>query len=249
MPTPIPRWRRALWPFWEPDFWSGRRLDPTMIDEWRKHADDFFPPNPINFFVQHKRPHQTAEQGASGEYWKQAYYEFKINAQQQARLEALERNLGPSGVVTYACAAFLSKSQLWQHSQTADIVGNSNFISAGKLTGHTRYTFIEPGHVGHANADPTPIEDKPLLERLVSAGERSEGLFSAQIKRAGRAVNEMMAGEDTDTESLYQTLLNRLFDGLDTGDLDDDLSVSLARVLAFNAVNSTTWTIVTAPKS
>lgn len=246
-PTRVSRWRH-MWPLWEQEFWHGRKLHPEFLTEWRKFADDAFPPKLVNFFVQHKRPHQTTEQGICGDYWGQAYFEYKIDRQQQSRLEQLEDKLSDRGVVTYSCAAFLKKTDLWKYEGSGTIVSHSNFVSAKKLSGHNRYTFIGPGHTGFANVEPTIIEDKPLLERLTSTYERSEGTYSSQVKRAGKAVHEIMVEEDSSDTGLYHQLLNRFSEVSEFGRKDDDFLSSILKVLVFNTVNSTSWAIVTAPK-
>ena len=248
-PTPgaIQNRRPRLWPFWLPDFWYGKRLHPEFVNEWRRFADDAFPRKSLNFFVQHKRPHQTTVQGVCGDHWGQAYYEFKIDRQQQTRLEELENRLSNAAVVTYSCAAFLKKADLWKHQENATLIANSNFVSVKALKGHSRYTFIEPGHTGFANVDPEEIRDKPILERIAEAYEQSEGLFSYQVRTAARAVHAIMDEEAPDGTSLYHQLLSRVADGLDVERSEDDFFYSLLQVLAFNTVNSTSWAIITKP--
>jgi hypothetical protein len=241
------RWHH-FWPFWEPEFWRGRRLHSRLIDEWRHFADDTFPKKSLNFFVQHKRPFQTTEQGACGDHWGQAYFEFKIDKQQQRRLEQLENKLGDAGVVTYSCAAFLKKADLWTHQEKTAIVRNSNFVSAKKLSGHNRYTFIDSGHSGHANPEAEAIEDEPLFQRISSAYERSEGPFSAQVKRAGAAVDQIMIEEDPNKVGLYYQILNRFSESDEVKPRGGNFLSSLLQVMAFNTVNSTSWAIITAPK-
>ncbi len=240
------RWHH-FWPFWEPEFWHGQQLHSQFIDEWRRFANDTFPKKSLNFFVQHKRPFQTTEQGACGDHWRQAYFEFKIDTQQQRRLEQLENKLGDAGVVTYSCAAFLKKDDLWKHQENTAIVRNSNFVSAKKLSGHNRYTFIDSGHSGYANPDPEAIEDEPLFERIASAYERSEGAFSDQVKRAGAAVHEIMNEEDPNGTGLYRQILNRFAEGSEVERIESVFLTSLIQILAFNTVNSTSYAVITAP--
>lgn len=249
-PTPVPvsRWHHWVWPMWEPDFWLGRRLSSSLLNEWSNFADEFFAQQALNFFVQHKRPYQTTEQGASGDYWKQAYFEFKIDVQQQKRLEKLEHALGSSAIVTYACAAFLPKSKLWECQRETKIIENSNFIGAGKLTGHSRYTFVEAGQSGFANADPTPMQDEPILSKFDVALDSSKSIFSAQIKRAGSAVNEIMSNDETGGADLYFLLLDRASDIYERDDRTSGLMRSVLQVVTFCTVNSTSWTIATPPK-
>lgn len=249
-PTPVPVSRRLFkfWLFWEPEFWRGQRLDRSLINEWQKFADDAFPRKAVNFFVQHKRPYQSSEQSASGDHWKQAYYEYKIENDQQTRLAQLENQLGATGVVTYSSAAFMRKSDLWEYADRRSIIENSNFVSPGKLTGHSRYTFIKAGHTGFANIDPTEIEDTPILERLTNTYEQSGASFSFQVKQAGKAVQQIMDEESPNGTSFYHRLVSRLFEGLDIERSEETLISAVIQTMAFNTVNSTSWAVVTAPK-
>lgn len=245
-PNDIPAWYRFR-PMWEPEFWYGRELSPSLIQDWFVYAEEMFPPIALNFFVQHKRPKQTTEQGACGDHWGQAYYEYKINKQQQRRLEQLERKIGNSGVVTYCCAAFLKKSDLWKNEEKAKIIENSNFIGASQLNGHTRYTYINAGHEGFANSEPKEIKDKPILQKIVNSYGRSEGGLIVQLKSAANIVEEIMNEEDPNGVSLYFRLVNRLLDGFESRRSATGIIESIVKVMAFNTVNSTSWTIIASP--
>lgn len=247
-PRPAPRMLR-WWPFWEPEYWKGVRLTPELVRDWQRFADDYFPPKLLNFFVQHKRPKQTTKQGAAGAHWKQAYFEFPIDKQQQSRLEALEDKLGDQGVVTYASAAFLKKKDLWDCQNQGTIISSSNFVSSLKLKGHSRYTYIEPGHLGFANEEPTPIEGVPIITRLRSAYERSEGGYSTQIKLAGNLIDEVMSEDEDKGVSLYYELLGRLRETIDRSRDDKGLLDSIFKISAFNTANNTSWILVSNPES
>lgn len=245
-PTPVPvsRWRHRVWPLWEPEFWFGQTLHPSFLNDWRRFADDFFPPKAVNFFVQHKRPSQTSEEGVCGDHWGQAYYEYKIGQQQQARLEQLENQIGKSGLVTYSCAAFLKKAQLWDYERDQNIIGKSNFVGASKLANHTRYSFIEAGHSGFANAEPEVITDEPILKKLRASYENSTQSFSAQIKNAGRVVQNIMNDEDSNDTDLYYRLLERISKDTSGSAGDESILKDLISVVVFCTINSTSWSIV-----
>lgn len=242
-PTPISTVRKYF-PFWPLEFWHGEILAREFLQDWQRFADDFFPSKALNFFVQHKRPIQMTEQGAAGDHWKRAYFSFKIDKAQQKRLEIVENRLGLSGIVTYAGAAFLSKKDLWKHQHDQTLIASSNFVGAGKLAGHSRYTYVEAGHSGFANEEPTIINDEPLIERISSAYEYSEGGFSHQIKRAGKIVYEIMSEEDPDATGLYFSLESQILDKTDFRVDDSEFFIALLRVALFNTVNSTSWMII-----
>jgi hypothetical protein len=238
----------SSWWRWHFEEFGGTHINSQTVEEWAKFADDFFPPRALNLFVQHKRPAQSTQDDVAGEHWGKAYYEYRIDSHQQERLAKLEGALGQDAVVTYSCAAFLWKRELWQYESENRILANSNFVGPSKLTGHKRYTYVEPGHRGFANADPTPVNDEPFLERLRTAYERSESNFSSLIRQAGQAVTETMTEENLDDAILYRQILDRLA-GPESGELSaHPILQNIKKVLAFCAVNSTSWSIVTPPK-
>jgi len=226
------------------EFWRGERLTPEFVKDWERFADHLFPPKALNFFVQHKRPVQTTELGAAGDHWKKAYYAIKIDKEQQLRLQILEDRLGNSGVVTYAGAAFLSKSELWEHQELRSIISSSNFVSAKKLTGHSRYTYVEAGHAGFANEEPTVINDEPIIERLSIASEYAEGDLSNQVKFAGKIIDEIMHEDDPERMGLYFTLQKRILRKADYEFEEGGFFIAVLRISLFCMVNSTSWTVI-----
>jgi len=239
--------------------YQGERLSKEFLPEWGKFANDCFPKRALNFFAQHKRPYQSTEQGPAGDYWKSAYFQFRIDQNQQQRLAELEQRLGEASVVTYSCAAFMKKKDLWDFAERKKIIKNTNFVSPGKLSGHSRYTFIEPGHVGFANAEPTPIADNPITSRLQEAAgaERTEASFTQLVKTAGNAVSGVMAEEDRETGdgALFFQLTSRMHEQFGISEVDEDeeggveLLRAITNVMAFNTINSTSWAIISPPET
>ena len=245
-----------FWPWLAYPYFKGEELSKNFLPEWKKFADDFFPKRALNFFAQHKRPYQSTKQGAAGDHWKSAYFEFRIDQNQQQRLAELEQKLGESSVVTYSCAAFMKRADLWECAENKQILGNTNFVSPTKLNGHTRYTFTEPGHDGFANTEPTPIEGDPIASKLRQAAESEEASFTQLAKTAGNAVAEVMAEEGRETKdgALYFQLTSRMHERFGISDLDEGeesgtaLLRAITNVMAFNTINSTSWAIISPPK-
>ena len=250
-------WLHPYWPWWDYPLYRGKVLSKEFLPQWGKFANECFPKRALNFFAQHKRPYQSTEQGAAGDYWKSAYFQFRIDQNQQRRLEELEHRLGKASVVTYSCAAFMKKKDLWDFANRKEIIKNSNFVSPGKLSGHSRYTFTEPGHVGFANAEPTPIADNPIISKLQEAAgaERTEASFTQLVKVAGNAVSNVMAEEDRETGdgALFSQLTGRMHEQFGISESDEEGGVELLRaitnVMAFNTINSTSWAIVSPPET
>jgi hypothetical protein len=218
------------------------------LNDWIKLQARTFPPKAFNFFVQHKRPKQTTQRGVCGEHWGQAYFEFGIDKHQQRRLQSLEDKLGKNGVVTYSCPSFLKTTDLWGHVDKHTVLDNTNFVGASKLSGHSRYSFIDPGHTGFANPEPSIISDSPIQERLSSAAENSDETFGSQIRYAAKCVESVMYEEQSSSSILYSDLVRRASEQLSTLRIDFEgrgsyLS-SLLKVSAFCVVNVTSWALL-----
>ena len=239
----------------------GVVLDREFLNDWEGFMNSFFPPRRLNFFAQYKRPlfvgrlrHSKIDR--SGRYWGRPYYQFYIDRNQQRRLSLLEGKLGKSGVVTYSCAAFHTKAALWRFQNEKRIVRMSNFVGPGKLNGHSKYTFVEPGHYGFANPEPEKIEDIPLYVKFVRASEVSMAeiaekeaeskSFSSLVSVASRSVISVYEEEDSNARESFYGLLNS-FEKMSGGLYGVDLYRDIFTIVSFNFLNSTSWSIISPP--
>lgn len=242
----------------------GVVLDREFINDWEIFMDDFFPPKGLNFFVQYKRPLFVKYRGRSFSRringcegrWGRSYYQYYLRKNQQRRLALLEKRLGESGVVTYSCAAFHTKNDLWKFQNEKRIIRMSNFVGPGKLNGHSKYTFIEPGHYGCANPEPEEIEDIPLSVKFARASRKSmttgeeeevdSKSFSGLVSHASNAVLSIYEEEDdNERESFYYYL--RFFEREYRLLYEVDLYRNVIIIMTFNFLNSTSWSILSPP--
>ena len=147
------------------------------------------PPNPrrelpryrMNLFLQVKRPVYYPRMpralktisGMKGPLWS-----FRVTEHQQRLLEILAAKTRRRAHVSYAAAAFHTKSDLFGHTTGRTIVQNSTFPSVDVLSGHEAWYYRTPGATGAANPNPENIEEPALLDRvlrLAHEGEIDEG--------------------------------------------------------------------------
>lgn len=123
----------------------------------------------LNLFLQAKRPvfYQRCPRSLkkissiSAPLWA-----FKVERDQQRRLEVLAETLSGRAHIAYAAAVFHTYPDLFAHTKRRSIIQNSTFPSAEKLKGHDAWYYRVPGAQGAANPNPESIEEPPLLARL-----------------------------------------------------------------------------------
>lgn len=172
------------------------------------------PPFRFNLFVQYKRPEYLRSRGArEWSHWRAAYYRFDITPHQQLLLERLDAASHDRAATVYASPAFWSASDLWQFVEAEQILDNSNVSSAGCLTGHGCYTYVEPGHRGIGHSDPKDIES-PSLRKIVAAGvENNESVGAKEhIINTAKIVRQAVGRDDETAMLLKQAEAPYLFD-------------------------------------
>lgn len=108
-------------------------------------------------------------------------------------LETLAEHLGSNADVSYACAAFSTKSKLFQLTMSGELRKHTTFPTAAKLHSHKRWIYAQGGGVGLAKSDPEHVDVGDLRERV-------EGLRRPPDQRwSSRAlISEDIEDEDTD---------------------------------------------------
>lgn len=171
--------------FW--DFPYGIHLETRYWQDLQQHFNDpdYFPQIKFNVFVQHKRPDYLASNSASEwKHWNKPYFRYLITNHQQKALEFLEQKIGNSGIVTYACAAFYQRKELWNASKNGKLIENSNFCQASKLVNHKKYTYSEAGNQGIGFSEPENIISFNFNEKIKQLSQiKGEGENSNKIKK------------------------------------------------------------------
>ena len=220
----------------------GVRLSPADWQEYVQFIDDQFPPFKFNLFVQHKRPEFIRSVlGKEYDQWQHPYYRYDIDHNQQTRLERLETIAGDHALVTYACAAFHTYRELWQHAVKSTLIESSNFIRPAALVGHHRYSFDRAGKSGRATSEPTPVEGQDFTERFrehLAADDRFT--LPEIIMAAGNIIQETIRGSVV-PDQLFERIISDVTERL-LG--ENPVLHSYITVQAFCFLNRTSWSLV-----
>ena len=230
------------WPF------SPISIRPSP-DVWQKYfelSDLHFPPFCFNLFVQHKRPKFIGSHlGKERYHWKHPYYRYDIDANQQTCLEKLETVAGNDALVTYACAAFHTSQELWDHTTRTTLIQSSNFVQPADLAGHDRYSFDMPGSKGLATSEPEIVESQGFPERFRGHLDASDQLpLSAIIRRTSKIVQEAIGASAVPDRFFHQIMSDVIQEGID----EASVLYSYITVQAFCYWNRTSWSVVAQPQ-
>lgn len=219
-------------------------IQPSLetLQEFFKFADRQFPNIKFNLFVQHKRPEYIrSSRGKERSHWNDPYFRYKINSNQQAQLEKLENIADKDALVTYACPAFHTFQELWDHSKNSTLIQSSNFVRPTSLIGHGRYSFIEPGCNGFATSEPEIIKGQDFKEQLMEHLNVSGGFsLTETIKRAAEIVQEAIRESGVPDQFFQKVLSDITADRIKM----DSVLYSYITVQAFCFQNRTSWSIV-----
>lgn len=217
-------------------------------DEWQEYfeiADCYFPPFRFNLFVQHKRPEFIGSHlGKERDHWERPYFRYDIDSNQQACLEKLETVAGNDALVTYACAAFHTSQELWDHTTRITLIESSNFVRPADLIGHERYSFDLPGSTGLATSEPEIVEGQGFPERFHGHLDHSDPRpLSAIIRTAGKIVQESVGASAVPDRLFDQIISDVIQEGID----EASVLYSYITVQAFCYWNRTSWSVVAQP--
>lgn len=223
-----------MYPWWRRMFFMHPPGVHLRHEWWQEleHEIEHFPKFKFNCFIQAKRPNRMVRSDAA-EYasWSKPYFRYDTFLSQQQALESLARKTSDNAIVAYACPAFHTYGELWDAINSGQLVKQSNFCEIAKLNGHGRYSFVDPGNLGIAHSDPTPIESKPFdraLDALQDQAPReSNSAFLAETAGAIAGASEQLGP----LRETYTSLAATLFQ-----DADSKLAKSLAKIYAFQFV-------------
>lgn len=214
-------------------------------DDWQDYfnfADQHFPPFCFNLFVQHKRPvFIGSPRGKEYTHWRHPYFRYDIDPNQQACLEKLETFSGSDALVTYACAAFHTRLELWDHVFRSTLIRSSNFVRPADLNGHDRYSFDAPGSKGLSTSEPEIVENQEFPERFRDHLDASDPIpLSAIIESAGKIVQETISTSEVPQRLFNQIMSDTIQDRIE----EASVLYSYITVQAFCFLNQTSWSIV-----
>ncbi|WP_420564716.1 hypothetical protein [Thalassobaculum sp.] len=205
---------------------------------WRALDDciERFPKFKFNLFLQHKRP-EYLEDARSKEWedWGAPYFRFNLTKHQQSALESLDNHAGEDALVGYSSPAFYTYSDLWMYSAGNEVVKNTNFVKASTLSGHHRYTYVEPGSGGKACSEVVQVPGFDLAEEAARRRDRVVGSNRDMIFRLEKQIDISIDGTNMREE------IDRIV-GFISGDMTR-LARSIVRVNAFSIMTKTRWMI------
>ena len=209
----------------------GIRLD----NQWWSELEDEvrqFPRYKFNCFIQAKRPERMVRSDAA-EYstWNSRYFRYDAFLSQQHALQALAQNVSAKAVVVYASPAFHTYRELWAAISTSQLVAESNFCEVTRMSGHSRYSYIDSGNAGFAHSDGTPIKSTPFSEALETLEAGVPQQSNLEFLQATSVVVDAAAEELGPLYDVYRSMVDKLFQ-----DTDVQLAKHLARIYAFQYV-------------
>lgn len=155
--------------FWFYPPFDGLDLE-LIASEMEKHTKSNIqniPKIKTNLLIQYKRTeylhfHMCRE----WKYWKQPYFRYEIYQKQQRLLDHINSQFSDKVLTLYAAPAVTNIDELVALSIKKQIIKNTNFQKASKLTGHHINTFIKAGNQSMAFSEPEILNNVDLLETL-----------------------------------------------------------------------------------
>ena len=168
-------------------------------------------------------------------------FPLRYRPNQQARLEKLETMAGNDALVTYACAAFHTSREMWDHTTRATLIQSSNFVRPSDLAGHDRYSFDVPGSAGLTTSEPEIVESQGFPERFRGHLDASDRLpLFAIIRRTGRIVQDVIGVSAAPNRFFHQIMSDVIQERID----EASVLYSYITVQAFCYWNRTSWSIL-----
>ena len=175
---------------------AGVRLLPSLWPVSSRPPAERLPGTPVTLVVQFKRPEYLyGATAAQWKYWKEPYFRFTREAQQQKVLRALESSTGADALVRYAAPAFWRLGELEAAHVRGEVVQSSGFVSPERLARHRCWTYLKPGIDGRANPGGSTSRFETHDELFNDAFRREAGSAELVPREAlGEHVDRIGAG-------------------------------------------------------
>lgn len=241
-----PRFWRLWESAWTPIFAiqprEGVELSPDLFDGLQHDLDenDFPAKFKANIFMQYKRPDYLSTSLASEyDFWREPYFRYCIDPNQQNILEQLETNVSNKALVVYACPAFWKHNELLHFSTNGAVMINSNFAMPDTLHGHHKYTFVNDDRPGKALSEPTDIPKVKLPEKVAKLKELSAEKKNSQfIKSLSAKISQIVEKTDEPFKTNFNNA-KKYF-----GKHEQDLADSISQIHSFLFITNLSWFIV-----
>ena len=231
-------WR--LWSLGMPVTWKqGVSLTERFWEYLKKDVDDpLFPKFKINLLVQYKRPEFiTTPRGGQYPDWKQPYFRYHIDKDQQKILSMLDTRLSSQAIVTYACAAFWKRKELFESYLKQRVVADSNFVRPRRLDGHKTYSFLRGGITGKAHSKSEDVPSISLLEEIDSGLSRALEFRSNSVflNSFAEVIRGIMIEAAPDFKATYNLMLEN------SGSSESTFETNMVRIMAFTFLMNLSW--------
>lgn len=241
----------AFWRLWSP-LWMlaplfppkrGLHLDPHFWDEltseWNHNR---FPIKyKCNVFLQHKRPEYVPSgRGEELRYWRQPFFRYHIEKEQQDMLFRLEQRVSKDALVLYSCPAFWKSTDLWNFMHDGKLVENSNFAKPSLLNGHHKYSFVNGGKLGKAFSEPTEVPNSDLLKEIdrLSESKIEHQSNTRFIKNTASLLNGIAEESHDEFKKIYNLALKSF------NQTEHELGKSLTQIFSFLFITGISWYVI-----
>lgn len=239
---PLPR-LPGLLPYMRRRRWA--RMHGMTLSELERIAEEDscrMPTIGFNLFVQYKRPEYIRSPRATEwPEWHAAYFRYSTTDRQQDLLEAIERQSHGRAATVYASPALWRATGLWAHAQARSVISQSNVASAGRPSGHKRYSCDSAGYEGKGHSQATELKSRPLKEIIQEGLEQKELPFDEHIRRVAELIEDTVNGRDVDAQLYEQARAAILGEGDGEGLSSSSLFQALLTIEAFSDAFDTSY--------
>lgn len=179
-------------------------ISAKEIDQFGKELNRRLPPFRLNLFLQFKRPQYLERKNAAEwSFWKQKYFRYKLESQQQKLLSKIGVIGKGRAVAVYAVPAFHKSDALFKHQIDNAVIENTNVLNAALLSGHSKCTFVKAGSSGMGHSEPEEISCQPIREIIDEHMSQEGVLFTRHIKDTADTIKQLFEDEEDSKETLF----------------------------------------------
>jgi len=149
----------------------------------------------------------------------------------------------PQAIVVYASPAFVTLVDLWDSIRKANLIDRSNFCQAGKLHGHSFYTYTNVGNLGKGHSDTEDLESYDLMSRISHLNEEVAPTEDNRSFLANLSdVTQKAISESDIASQAYNNILEYFGEYA-----PNKTATALIKISAFNFVVGTRWLVSAVP--
>jgi hypothetical protein len=225
----------------------GVTLNAGFVSRLFGILDSRMPPYRFNFFAQHKRPtYVFGHNGGQWKSWGSSYFRYDIDQKQNHLLCKIASICGAGAVVSYCCAAFYTRKDLWNANKKGLILQKSNYAPPNRLSRHHTHSFKDPGGRGFGHSEEEEINGKSFEEFFLAAGKDTPPQPASMLTiSAGEAISKAFS-EIGDDMNFARSTVASIID--DANSLEEDtyrLLNAVANIIALRFAFGTSLILMT----